>query len=119
MLMLVPFAGAVEAGIYGIASRFALVYPVLIGSLGQVLAPRFAEYLYGRHALAFFKRVGLLISLLLGSEIVFYFLVKVVILLFLPKYTDALEVLMWLLVAMIGFILATPFVSLIIYTPCL
>ncbi|HCM37665.1 MAG: Polysaccharide biosynthesis protein [Candidatus Gottesmanbacteria bacterium GW2011_GWB1_43_11] len=116
LLMLVPLAGAVQAGVYGIASRFALVYPLVIGSLGQVLAPKFAEFAKGRHALDFFRKVGLLIGLLLVSLIIFYIFAQPLMLMLVPKYADAIPVFKGLLIAMTGFIAATPFVSFLIYT---
>lgn len=116
LLMLVPLSGALEAGVYGIASRFAMVYPVLIGSLGQVLAPKFAEYKKGSHALAFFKKVTVVVVLLLVSQFIFYIFAQPLLLLLVPKYADAIPVFQSLLVAMVGFVIATPFVSFLIYT---
>jgi teichuronic acid exporter len=116
LLMLVPLSSSYEAGVYGLASRFALVYPVLIGSLGQVLAPKFGEYKKGSQALSFFKKVLLVIGLFLLSQLIFYLVAQPLILLLLPEYAEAIPVLKALLIAMVGFIVATPFVSFLIYT---
>lgn len=116
LLMLVPLAGSIEAGVYGIASRFALVYPLVIGSLGQVLAPRFAEFGKGVEAIAFFKKVSVVIILLLLTQALFYFFAQPLIVFLLPQYRDAVPVFKQLLIAMVGFVAATPFTSFIIYT---
>ena len=116
-LMLVPLAGSFEAGVYGAASRISQIYPFTISSFAQVLAPKFAEYKTGKSATSFFKKTGLVTILLLLSDLVFYIFAKPIILfLFGAKYIDAIPVFQGLLLAMIGFIAATPFVSLLIYT---
>lgn len=116
LLMLVPLANAVEAGVYGIASRFSLVYPVAIASLGQVFAPKFAEFARGRDAVAFFKKTGIVILLLLISEVLFFIFAQPMMRLLVPKYVDAIPVFQVLLLALTGFIMATPFTSFLIYT---
>lgn len=116
LLMLVPLAGSIEAGVYGIASRFALVYPLVIGSLGQVLAPRFAEFGKGIEAIAFFKKVAVVVILLLLSQALFYVFAQPLIVFLLPQYQDAVPVFKQLLIAMVGFVAATPFTTFIIYT---
>src|SRR3989344_4690142 len=116
LLMLVPLVGAVEASIYGIASRFSLVYPLIISSLGQVFAPKFAEFAKGRDAVVFFKKTGFVIGMLLLSEVLFFIFASPLIRLLVPKYSEAVPVFQALLIAMTGFIIATPFVSFLIYT---
>ncbi len=116
LLMLVPLSGAVEAGVYGIASRFSLVYPLAISSLGQVLAPKFAEFGKGKDALAFFKKVSVVVGILLISQFLFVIFAQPLIVFLLPKYADSIPVFQGLIIAMIGFIISTPFVSFIIYT---
>ena len=116
LLMMVPLAGAVEAGIYGMASRFALVYPLLISSLAQVLAPKFAELATIGAATAFFKKVGLVICGLLVSLIVFNSFARIFISAFVQNYSEAIPVLGGLLLSMAPFIAATPFVSFVVYT---
>jgi len=116
VLMMVPLAGAVAAGVYGVASRFSLVYPLVISSLGQVLAPKFAEFAKGRDALGFFKNVTLVIGLLLISELLFYIGAPILMSVLVPKYPEAIPVFRGLLISLTGFIIATPFVSFLIYT---
>src|SRR3989344_1731552 len=116
LLMIVPLAGAVEAGIYGMASRFALVYPLLISSLAQVLAPKFAEFPTAQAAIVFFKKVALVIIGLLFSLIIFNAFARIFISTFVQNYSEAIPVLGSLLLAMIPFIAATPFVSFVVYT---
>lgn len=116
LLMIIPFAGATAAGIYGIGSRFALVYPLIISSLGQVLAPTFADYTKGKDALKFLSKVGLVILLLLLSQLLFYIFAHPLITTLTPKYEASVNVFKGLLIAMIGFVIATPFVSFLIYT---
>ncbi len=116
LLMLVPLSSAVEAGIYGIAQRFVLIYPVIIGSLGQVLAPQFAEFAKGHQAMQFFKKTGIVITLLLISELLFYIFAEPLMSLLVPKYQESIPVFRGLLIAITGFIIATPFTSFLIYT---
>lgn len=116
LLMLVPLAGAIEAGVYGMASRFSLVYPLVISSLGQVLSPKFAEFRKGREAGLFFKKATLVTLALLVSLVAFYVFAAFFIRRFIPDYIEAIPVLSGLLFAMAPFIIATPFVSLLTYT---
>ncbi len=116
LLMLVPLAGAIEAGVYGMASRFSLVYPLLVSSLGQVLSPKFAEFQGGKEATTFFKKSAILVGGLLFSLIFFYFFAASFIQIFVVDYLDAIPVLKGLLISMAPFIVATPFVSLLTYT---
>lgn len=116
LLMLVPLAGAIEAGVYGMASRFSLVYPLLVSSLGQVLSPKFAEFQGGKEVAAFFKKTVILVLGLLISLIIFYYFASFFIHLFVIDYLEAIPVLKGLLIALVPFIIATPFVSLLTYT---
>lgn len=116
LLMLVPLAGAVEAGIYGMASRFSLVYPLVISSLGQVLSPKFAEFRQGREAASFFKKAAIVTLTLLLSLGVFYAFAAFFIRSYVTDYSEAIPVLQGLLIALAPFIMATPFVSLLTYT---
>lgn len=116
LLMLVPLAGAYEAGIYGAALRISQIFPFFVSGFSLVVAPRFAEYQKGQHAVSFFKK-SLLISLLfLISLGIFYFLSDLLIKVLFPKYYESIPVLKWLIISMLGFILATPFVSFLTYT---
>lgn len=116
LLMLVPLSGAVEAGVYGIASRFSMVYPLLISSLSQVFAPKFAEFARGRDALTFLKKSVLVIGVLLISMYAFYLVARPLLTLLVPKYVDAVPVFQALLLAMSPFVAAVPFTSLLVYT---
>ncbi len=116
LLMLIPLAGAIEAGIYGMASRFALVYPLVISSVGQVFSPKFAEFKGGKEATVFFRKAGLVTSALLISLVFFYIFASFFIRTFVKEYIEAIPVLKGLLIAMAPFIAATPFVSLLTYT---
>lgn len=116
LLMLVPLAGALEAGVYGIASRFAMVYPLAISSFGQVLAPKFGEFKTAKAGLGFFKKASLVVAALLFSQLLFYLFAPLIMSILVPKYSDAIPVFQALLVAMTGFIIATPFTSFLIYT---
>lgn len=116
LLMLIPLSSAVEAAKYGIASRFSLVYPLVISALGQVLAPKFAEFASGHKAMGFFKKVLLVVGALVVSQVVFFFCAPLIISILVPKYMASVPVLQALLISMTGFIIATPFISLLIYT---
>ena len=117
LIMLVPLAGLVEAGVYGAASRIALVYPLFVSSLNQVLSPKFAKYKTIHQALPFWRKSILAFGLLLISLFGFYMSADLIISwLFGSKYLDAIPVFKGLLLAMTGFIIAAPFSILIVYT---
>lgn len=117
VLMLVPLAGTLEAGVYGAASRIALIFPFFIGSLAQVLAPSFAEFRNGREAKPYlYKSMAVSGSFLLVLGVLFIFAYPIVTLVFGTKYLDAIPVFQALLLALVPFVAATPFTSLIIYT---
>lgn len=117
VLMLIPLSNAFEAGVYGAASRIALIYPVFIGSLSQVLAPSFAEFRNGRAARKYFIKTLGVTALFAFSLLIFYLHAEpIVTTLFGSKYHDAIPVFKALLIAMIPFVLGTPFTSLVIFT---
>lgn len=115
VLLVLQILGAHQAGIYGLASTFAVGVPLIIGSFATILAAKFAS-IKEKNALQnyFYKSIGLslFISFFLIIGILF---VPYVISLFGQKYAEARSVLQWLFVAMIPFAMATPAVNILIY----
>ncbi len=117
VLMLVPLASAYEAGVYGAASRIAMIYPFAVGGLSQVLAPKMAEFRSNQMVISFLRKVSLIVGVLLVSIAGFLFFADWLIpILFGQKYLEAIPVFKGLLISMIPFVLSVPFVSLVIYT---
>ncbi len=62
------------------------------------------------------KNAAIIIGILLLSQVLFFVFAQPLISILVPKYTEAVPVFQALLISMTGFIIATPFVSFIIYT---
>ncbi|RJR30281.1 hypothetical protein C4564_00835 [Candidatus Microgenomates bacterium] len=117
ILMLTALVNSSAAGIYGAAMRFAQIYPYAISSFAQVLAPTFAGFGRIKESLAFLRRSLLIMVLFLFSMVIlFIFADPIIRIPFKNQFVESIAVFRWLLVAMIGFILAVPFYSFVIYT---
>ena len=117
VLMLISLGGAFETGIYSAASRIASIYPLMIGSFGTVLAPKFSTYKTGHEALSFLKKVIWATLAFMVSILVFYFLAEpFVIILFGNSYRDSIPVFKALLLTLLPFLATVPAVNLLIYT---
>ena len=114
IVLLLGLSGAYSAGLFGVAKQLAIGVPILIGSLAAVLAPSFAT-VSKENSFTYFKKT-ILLSVILCLGLGFGILISpLVIDLFGPKYKDSLDILRWLFVGYIPFILATPAVNLLIY----
>ncbi len=116
LLMLLPLAGATITGVYGAASRISQIYPFLLTGFGQVLAPKMAAY-EGRDALPFLRKSLLVVMLFLGTMLIFYlFAPWIILFLFDSTYLESIPVFKGLLLAMTGYVLSVPFMTLLVYT---
>ena len=113
-LLILNIVGAYQTGLYGAARQLSIGVPMLIGSLASVLAPRFAT-LGKEHLTSYFKKTILLSIVLSVGLVAGIFISPWVIGLFGDKYKESVEILQWLLVGYIPFVLATPAVNILIY----
>jgi len=94
MLMLVPLAGNLSAGIYGAASRILQIYPFFISGFGLVTAPKYAEFSDHRKALRFFYKTLTVVFIFLMSIIFLYIFAPVGVLVLrgsMPSFLEVLE----------------------------
>ncbi|MCM8787384.1 MAG: oligosaccharide flippase family protein [Candidatus Omnitrophica bacterium] len=116
IIMLTSLASSYAAGIYSAASRVALIYPLIGGSLATVLAPRYARF-SKIEAITYTKKVFLLISgLVLSLLLLMSFSPFLINLIYGREYSDAGVVLTVLLLSMSPFLLAIPTNNLLTYT---
>ena len=115
VLLLLPLAGAWEAGIYSAANRLALGVPIILGGLATVLAQRFATFGEKGQMRAFFGKAVMLAVLVSGGLILGILVAPWVVSWFGPDYEPALPVLRWMFAAFIPFVMATPAVNALIY----
>lgn len=116
IIMLTSLASSYSAGIYSAASRVALIYPLIGGSLGTVLAPRYARFPI-EEARKYTKKVFLLIFALILSVLLLISLSPFITnLIYGPSYNESAMVLRILLLSIIPFLLAIPTNNLLTYT---
>lgn len=115
VLLVLQTLGAHKAGIYGIASTFAVGVPLIIGSFATILASKFASITdKGSLRDFFYKSIGL--SVLVSLFLLLGVLVSpLVISLFGEKYLEAGPILQLLFIGMIPFSLSAPSVNILIY----
>lgn len=116
VIMLTSLASPYSAGIYSAASRVAFIYPLIGGSLGTVIAPRYARFSIVE-AIKYSKKVFLLIFGLIFSVLLLVILSPFITnLIYGQSYNDSTIVLRILLLSMIPFLLAIPTNNLLTYT---
>lgn len=116
IIMLTSLASPYAAGIYSAASRVAFIYPLIGGSLGTILAPRYARFSLAE-ALRYSQKVFLLIFTLIISVLLLILLSPLVInLVYGQSYNDSAWVLKVLLLSTIPFLMAIPTNNLLTYT---
>lgn len=107
VILLNLLAGGFQAGIFSAASRIALLFALLVSSIGSVIAPRFSAFVNKEDVERYLKKVALMvggISLFMIVTIIFSDpLVRTI---FGEKYIDAIPVFQALTLAMIPFLLS-------------
>ena len=107
VLLLNYLAGGFQAGIFSAASRIALLFALLVSSIGSVIAPRFSAFVKKEDIKQYLKKVALMvggISLIMIATIIFADpLVRTI---FGEKYIAAIPVFRALTIAMIPFLLS-------------
>ena len=107
VILLNLLAGSFQAGIYSAASRIALVFALLVSSIGAVTAPRFSAFIRKEDIRRYLKKVALMvggISLIMLSTVVLAD--PLVRLIFGEEYLAAIPVFRAMTLAMIPFLLS-------------
>ena len=107
VILLNLLAGSFQAGIYSAASRIALVFALLVSSIGAVTAPRFSAFIRKEDIKSYLKKVALMvggISLIMLSTVALAD--PLVRLIFGEQYLAAIPVFRAMTLAMIPFLLS-------------
>ncbi|MFZ2202280.1 MAG: oligosaccharide flippase family protein, partial [Microgenomates group bacterium] len=107
VVLLNLLAGSFQAGIFSAASRIALVFALLVSSIGAVTAPRFSAFIRKEDIRRYLKKVALMvggISLIMLSTVVLAD--PIVRIIFGEKYLAAIPVFRAMTLAMIPFLLS-------------
>lgn len=107
---------AYDAGVYGIASRMAVMYPLFSGSFSTVLAPRLSSSKSKKEVASYLKKAILVTLALIATIIILIiFAYPFLSLLFQDKGRAAAPIYRIYLVAMIFFVGSIPSVALVTY----
>ena len=107
VILLNLLAGSFQAGIYSAASRIALVFALLVSSIGAVTAPRFSAFIRKEDIKSYLKKVALMvggISLFMLSTVALAG--PIVRIIFGEEYLAAIPVFRAMTLAMIPFLLS-------------
>lgn len=116
IIMLTSLTSTYEGGLYSAAAKVAFLYPLIGGSLGTILGPKYSRLTIS-DALKFTKKVFLLVFLLVTSLIAVMILSPLIIrVVFGSAYVYSIPVLQILLLSTIPFLLAIPTNGLLTYT---
>lgn len=107
IILLNLLVGGFQAGIFSAASRIALVFALLVSSIGAVTAPRFSAFVKKEDIRRYLKKVALMVSgisvLMLTTVLLADPIIRIV---FGAKYLAAIPVFRALTLAMIPFLLS-------------
>lgn len=107
ILLLNLLSGGFQAGIFSAASRIALLFALLVSSIGSVVAPRFSAFTSKEDIKRYLKKVSLMVGgislLMIFSVIIADPLVRII---FGEKYLASIPVFRALTIAMIPFLLS-------------
>lgn len=107
ILLLNLLAGNYQAGIFSAASRIALLFALLVSSLGNVIAPRFSSFNNHQDIKTYLKKVSMLVGAICLFMLICVLLAQPLILfVFGDKYLPAIPVFRALTFAMIPFLLS-------------
>ncbi len=117
ILLLNSIAGNFQAGIFAASSRIALLFSIVVSSLGNVVAPRFSSFTTKDQIANYLKKLFLLVGVVSAFMITCVFLARPIILLvFGNQYLEAIPVFQLLTLAMIPFLFTIVTVNPIIYS---
>lgn len=117
VLLLNLLVGGFQAGIFSAASRIALLFALLVSSIGSVTAPRFSAFVNKKDIRKYLGKVALLVGgvslLMIATIILADPLVRTI---FGPKYIQSIPVFQAMTLAMIPFLLGVITTTPLIYS---
>lgn len=117
IIMLNALSNSYDAGIFAAAARVALVFVIIVSSLGSVVGPRFSGFTDKLTTKRYLKKLALLISGLAVFMLVAILFAPIIInLVFGQQYLPAIPVFRALTLAMIPFLYTIVTVNPLIYT---
>lgn len=117
VVLLNSLSGSYQAGIFAAASRLAMVFSLLVSSLGSVISVRFAGFENKGQIKKYLKKLVLIVVLLVGMMIISAVVSPFIILsVFGKEYIEAASVYKGLTVAMIPFIISLLTITPLIYS---
>lgn len=117
VLFLNSLSSSYEAGIFAAAGRIALVFSIVVSSLGNVVAPRFSSFEHNNQIRLYLKKLFLLIlAVSAGMLVCTLFAGPIINFVFGDKYLDAVPVFQLLTIAMIPFLFTIVTINPLIYS---
>lgn len=116
IIILTTLSTGYQAGMYSAASRIALIFTLLVSSIGNVTAPRFSSFSSKVDLKKYLKKL-LIFSIFLTTIILFSIVISrpLITIIFGEKYIEAIPVFRLLALSMIPFILTLLTINPIIY----
>ncbi len=116
VLLLNILAGAYAAGIFSAASRIAVLFSLIVSTLGGVVSPRFSRFENKADLRKYLVKVTLLfIGVAILMSITAIFARPIILLVFGPRYQSSILIFQLLVVAMIPFLLSSITIGPILY----
>jgi len=116
IILLNAIGSSFQAGVFAAASRIALLFALLVSSLGSVVAPRFSAFTTKKQVKKYIVKLTFLTAIVAGVMLVtLQFAPLIVRVIFGEAYLSTIPIFRYLTVAMIPFLFATVTVNPIIY----
>jgi enterobacterial common antigen flippase len=117
LLILNWLSNSYQTGLFAAASRVAMVFSILVSTIGSVTAPRFASFNTGEKVWNYIKKLSIMIGGFSALMVLCAILADVIVsMVFGAKYIPAIGVFRLLSLAMIPFLWTTLTVTPLIYT---
>ncbi len=117
VILLTALSSTFEAGIFAAASRIAMLFTLMVSTLGSVIAPRFSVFNEKAQVLAYLKKISFLvggIAFCMGLSILLAR--PIVSVVFGSKYLAAIPIFQAMTIAMVPFLLGIITINPLIYT---
>lgn len=117
IILLNLLASSYTAGIFAAASRVTLIFAMVVSSLGSVVNPRFSAFKTKNEAIAYIKKLFLLVSgVALIVLICTFFAKQIILTVFGFSFSESIKVFQLLALSMIPFLYSVIFTAVILYT---
>jgi O-antigen/teichoic acid export membrane protein len=104
-----------EVGVYSLANQLTTFIPQIVGSLGVVVAPKFASFTNIKDMLIYFKKLQLMVIIFAILCLLALPLSHLIIPIYLPQYVLSIPIFSILLIAMLVFLVSVPVHNSIFY----